>query len=103
MQNIPYACIVLYTYKIYNDLCRTFIYNRIAKRIAASDQFDLNLNGNLYVIYSQRTSPSNSLMALQTHSGSGVRYIPGVEVNPATDMSGTVRIVNSMVSVTNTI
>ena len=72
---------------------------RVAKRIAASDQFDLDLNRDLFVIYARRTTESSALMAIQTHSGAGARYFPGVEVNPATDMTGTVRIINCRVSV----
>ena len=63
---------------------------RIAKRITPSDQFDLDLNSNLFVIYARRTTESSSLMAIETHSGAGTRDFPGIQVNPATDVSGTV-------------
>ena len=72
---------------------------RVAKRIAASDQFDLDLNRDLFVIFARRTTESSALMAIQAHSGAGARYFPGIQVNPATDMTGTVRIINCRASV----
>ena len=63
---------------------------RITKRIAASDQFDLDLNSNLFVIYARRTTESSALMAIETHAGAGTRDFPGIQVNPATDVSETV-------------
>ena len=61
----------------------------IAKRIAASDQFDLDWNSNLFVIYARRATESSALSAIETHAGSGARYNPGIQVNPATDVSVT--------------
>ena len=63
---------------------------RLSKRITPSDQFDLDLNSNLFVIYARRTTESNSLMAIETHSGAGTRDFPGIQVNPSIDVSGTV-------------
>ena len=58
----------------------------MAKRITLSDQFDLDLNGDLFVIFARRISTSNSgLMRLDTHQegGNAVRGVAGAQVNPA--------------------
>ena len=59
---------------------------RVAKRIAPSDMFDLNLNRNLFVIYARRIATSLSgLTRLDSHSGGGnaVRSMSAEQVNPA--------------------
>ena len=58
----------------------------MVKRITPSDQFDLDLNRNLFVIFARNTAPSVSgLTTLDSHAGGGdaVRGVSGAQVNPA--------------------